>query len=111
MAEPVTDIRPVAEPVPAPVYDSDDEDAVAAVDTRVPWRPTLSESIREAWEGRPLLRGLFATALSTYEGYFLGRVWLLLRPFMQVFGFAVLFGGVFGAKAPNGVPYLLFLVF
>jgi ABC-type polysaccharide/polyol phosphate export permease len=112
MAEPVVDIRPGSEPLPAPVYDPDlDEDGVEAADTRVPWQPTLRESIREAWEGRPLLRGLFATALSTYEGYFLGRLWLILRPFMQVFGFAVLFGGVFGAKAPNGVPYLLFLVF
>jgi ABC-type polysaccharide/polyol phosphate export permease len=114
MAEPVAELRPVAVPVPPPGHEDDQEEeggAPAAAPERVAWSPTLRESIREAWDGRHLLPGLFATALSTYQGYLLGRVWLFLRPFMQVFGFAVLFGGVFGARAPNGVPYLLFLVF
>src|SRR5262249_9719260 len=68
------------------------------------------ERIHEAWDSRHLLPGLARTGIPTYRGKILGRAWLVLRPFMEVFGLAVIFGGVFDVKPPNGVPYPLFLV-
>jgi ABC-type polysaccharide/polyol phosphate export permease len=76
-----------------------------------PWVPTLRERIREAWESRHIARALAASIVPTYQGRVLGRAWFVIRPAMQIFVFALIFGGVFNASAPNGVPYLLFLVF
>jgi lipopolysaccharide transport system permease protein len=74
------------------------------------WRPTTWERVREAWQSRELLPGLARTSIPSHQGQILGRGWLFLRPFMQIFGFAVVFGGVFHVKAPNGAPYLIFLI-
>jgi lipopolysaccharide transport system permease protein len=75
------------------------------------WQPTTRERVREAWHSRHLALGLMRTTIPTYQGLILGRTWLFLTPTLQVFGFGLLFGGIFHAEVPNGVPYLLFLVF
>jgi lipopolysaccharide transport system permease protein len=75
------------------------------------WQPTVRERVREAWHSRHLAPGLARSSIPTYQGRVLGRTWLFLTPVMQVFGFGLLFGGIFHAQVTNGVPYLLFLVF
>jgi lipopolysaccharide transport system permease protein len=75
------------------------------------WQPTLRERIREAWQSRYLLPGLGRSAVPTYSGRILGRAWHLIRPLWQIFGMALIFGGIFHAKVPNGIPYLLYVVF
>jgi lipopolysaccharide transport system permease protein len=77
----------------------------------VPWRPPFRESLQEAWGSRHLLPGLAQRGIPLYRGYALGRAWLFLRPAMQIFGFSLIFGGVFHAKGPSGIPYLVFLIF
>lgn len=74
------------------------------------WQPSTRQRIREAWASRYLLPGLARTAIPTHSGQLLGRSWIVLRPFMQVFGFAVIFGGVFRVRTPNGVPYIVFML-
>jgi lipopolysaccharide transport system permease protein len=37
-------------------------------------------------------------------------LWLVIKPIVDTFGKALVFGGVFGATAPEGVPYLLFVI-
>jgi lipopolysaccharide transport system permease protein len=51
------------------------------------------------------------SAVPTYQGRFLGRAWIFIRPLWQIFGMALIFGGIFHAQSPNGVPYLLFVCF
>jgi lipopolysaccharide transport system permease protein len=75
------------------------------------WQPTIRERIREAWDSRQLLPGMARSAVPTYAGRILGRAWHLIRPLWQIFGMALVFGGIFHAKAPNGIPYLLYVVF
>lgn len=76
----------------------------------VPWTPTVRMRVAEAWNSRYLLPGLATRSVPVYPGRILGRGWLVLRPFMQVLGFSIVFGGVFKAKAPNGNPYLVFML-
>jgi ABC-type polysaccharide/polyol phosphate export permease len=76
-----------------------------------PWRPSVWGRVTEAWQGRHLFPPLARRMVPTYRGRVLGRAWIIIRPFMQVFGFALVFGGVFHAQGPNGIPYLLFLLF
>jgi lipopolysaccharide transport system permease protein len=92
------------------VFESDTAAEAAAVPELPLWQPSTRERIREAWDSRALLPGLARTSIPTHKGKILGRAWLFLRPFTQVFGFAVIFGGVFKVQAPNGIPYLLFLI-
>jgi lipopolysaccharide transport system permease protein len=75
------------------------------------WQPTLRKRIAEAWQSRHLLRGMMLSSVQTFQGRIMGRFWFLLRPLWQVFGMALIFGGIFHAKAPNGIPYLLYVVF
>ncbi len=94
----------------------EDEDELAVAEAAAPagvvhWRPTFRESLADAWDSRHVLRGLASQAIPRYQGYYLGRFWLFGRPALQLFGFGLLFGGIFHTKAPNGVPYMLFLVF
>lgn len=99
-----------AEPVDTEAAEVETE-AQPAVELAV-WRPSLLERIKEAWHSRHLLGVLGArTFFPSYQGLFLGRAWLVLMPLMMVGGPALLFGGVFGTRAPNGVPYILFLLF
>ncbi len=75
------------------------------------WRQPLARTLREAWDSRHLLPPLMAYAIPDYAKTYLGRWWLILRPGLGLAAYALLFGGIFGAKAPNGVPYLVFLLF
>lgn len=77
----------------------------------VPWTPPLHVRIAEAWDQRYLLPGMATRSVPVYPGRILGRGWLVIRPFMQVLGFSIVFGGVFKAKAPDGTtPYLIFML-
>jgi lipopolysaccharide transport system permease protein len=94
-------------------YATADDDAVsaeAAAAELEPWRQPLGRSMREAWDSRHLLRPLMRQVIPDYAHTYLGRWWLILRPGLGIVAYALLFGGIFGAKAPNGVPYLVFLV-
>lgn len=73
-------------------------------------RPPLGARLREAWESRHVFTATARSNVPTYRGSLLGPIWLFLIPVMHVVGFGVLLGGVFNAKAPNAVPYLLFLI-
>ena len=96
-----------AEPV---LVDEDVEQAPVPVALPL-WQPTLRKRIAEAWHSRHLLRGMMLSSVQTFQGRIMGRFWFLLRPLWQVFGMALIFGGIFHAKAPNGIPYLLYVVF
>jgi homopolymeric O-antigen transport system permease protein len=101
-AEFLTPVREVeAEP-------ATDPNAVEIVD----YRPTLGESLREAWRARHLLWDLSSSALMAYVmKYRLGPTWILLSVFMPVIGYSLIFGGaVFNVQAPNGMPYFLFVL-
>jgi lipopolysaccharide transport system permease protein len=73
-------------------------------------RAPALELVRDAWAERRLGRWLGTRLLvKSYAGTKLGRVWLVLRPAVELFSLAFLLGGVL--KTPSsGVPYLLFLV-
>jgi lipopolysaccharide transport system permease protein len=96
-----------AEPVAA---DEDVEQAPLPVELPL-WQPKLRERIAEAWHSRHLLPGMALSSVQTFQGRILGRGWFFLRPLWQVFGMALIFGGIFHATAPNGIPYVLFVVF
>jgi homopolymeric O-antigen transport system permease protein len=91
-----------------PTADSHAEAEVEIVD----YRPTLIESLREAWRARRIFWALSSTALMAYIlKYRLGPTWILLSVFMPVIGYSLIFGGgVFNVQAPNGMPYFLFLL-
>jgi homopolymeric O-antigen transport system permease protein len=75
------------------------------------WRQPLPRSLRETWESRHLLRPMAAYAVPDYSQTHIGRWWLFLRPGLPIIAYTIVFAGIFGAKAPNGVPYLVFLLF
>jgi lipopolysaccharide transport system permease protein len=85
-------------------------DELAALEMPL-WNPPLRVRISEAWRSRHLLSGMARSAVPTHRGAILGRAWHVLRPLWQVFGMALIFGGIFHATAPNAVPYVLFVVF
>jgi lipopolysaccharide transport system permease protein len=91
-----------------PAVDEQEEAAVEIVDHR----PTLRESLAEAWHARRLFFVLAAAVLLAYfRKYRLGPTWLLLQTFMGIVGYSLIFGGgVFNVRAPNGMPYFLFMM-
>jgi lipopolysaccharide transport system permease protein len=101
-------------PAPAPeVVDEEleqEEEEQLAVELPL-WEPTVRVRIREAWGSRHLLPGMARSAVPTHQGKILGRAWHVLRPLWQIFGMALIFGGIFHAKAPNAIPYVLFVIF
>ena len=52
------------------------------------------------------------TALIAYFiKYRLGPTWIILQTFMGVVGYSLIFGGgVFNFRAPNGMPYFLYMM-
>jgi ABC-type polysaccharide/polyol phosphate export permease len=78
----------------------------------VDYHPKLRESLLEAWHCRHLFKVIFWTTLVAYlRKYRLGPFWLILQTFMSVGGYALIFGGgVFNLKAPNGMPYFLYIM-
>lgn len=84
-----------------------DPDAVQLIDVT----PTLWEALRDSWRSRHLMWAIFSTALAAYiVKYRLGLTWIVFPAFMGLIGNSLIFGGgVFNIKAPNGMPYFLFL--
>jgi len=73
--------------------------------------PTLRTDLRRAWQERGLIGPLGGRVLaSRISGTKLGRLWLVIRPFMSSVGMALIFGGVLGVPTPNGIPYLVFFM-
>jgi ABC-type polysaccharide/polyol phosphate export permease len=103
------DLRvPAREVVAEPAVEPKTEDTVEIVD----YRPTLIESLREAWRARHLLWAVSSTALMAYlTKYRLGPTWIVLQVFLSVIGYSLIFGGgVFSVRAPNGMPYFLYMM-
>lgn len=72
---------------------------------------TIHSTVRDAWRGRHLLGWLAARLLiKQYARTYVGRMWLVLKPVVDTLGKALVFGGIFGVVAPDGVPYLLFVL-
>jgi len=74
-------------------------------------QPSLWESLRDSWRSRHLFGVIFSAALAAYiRKYRLGPTWIILQSVMSLVGYTLIFGGgVFNVKAPNGMPYFLFM--
>jgi lipopolysaccharide transport system permease protein len=88
-----------------------DAEAEAGLPELPQWRQPLWRTLRETWDSRHLLRPMAAYAVPDFSHTFLGRWWLFFRPGLPIIGYAILIGGIFRFKAPNSVPYLVFLLF
>jgi len=86
--------------------------AAAAAPVAITDAPTgMRESLRYAWAERELLKPMMARFLAKrIRGTKLGRLWLLIRPFMDALGKTLLFGGVLKLSSGGGTPYFLFLL-
>lgn len=86
----------------------------AAAATSVTYRrpqPSVRVEIGRAWASRALLPRLGArVVVKTYVKTIAGRGWLVIRPVMEGLAMGLIFGGVVGLNAPEGLPYLLFLL-
>jgi homopolymeric O-antigen transport system permease protein len=96
---------------PTPALESDVVEKTAQVEI-VDYRPSLFETLAEAWRSRRLFWEVGSAALLAYiRKYRLGPTWLILQTFMGVIGYSLIFGGgVFNVQAPNGMPYFLFML-
>lgn len=73
-------------------------------------RPSPLQMLRATLRHRSLIARLgIRVIIKGYSGAKLGRLWLVLRPALGVFGMALIFGAVLDAPS-NGVPYILFLL-
>jgi lipopolysaccharide transport system permease protein len=75
-----------------------------------PRPPGIASRFAEAWRYRGLI-GFFGRQLvrKFYQRTFLGRIWILLRPALQVAPQILIFGGVLGVPS-DGVPYAIFFM-
>jgi lipopolysaccharide transport system permease protein len=75
-----------------------------------PRPPDFTSRFAEAWRYRGLI-GFFGRQLirKFYQRTFLGRIWIPLRPALQVVPQILIFGGVLGVPS-NGVPYAIFFM-
>jgi ABC-type polysaccharide/polyol phosphate export permease len=78
----------------------------------VDYRPGPFEAIREAWSYRRVAVTVFwAVLVRTIMRFRLGPTWLIVQTVMSLVGFSLIFGGgIFNVKAPNGMPYFLFMM-
>lgn len=68
------------------------------------------EMLRATLRHRALIARLgIRVIIKGFSGAKLGRLWLVLRPAIGIFGMALLFGAVLNVPS-NGVPYILFLL-
>jgi lipopolysaccharide transport system permease protein len=74
--------------------------------------PSIRETIVETFRSRHLFWQIgSSTILGYFTRYRLGPFWLFFQVFMSVAGYSVIFGGgIFNVKAPNGMPYFLFMM-
>ena len=79
--------------------------------TLVDERPSSLRHVREAWRERRLVPALSVRVITrVFAGAKLGRTWLFIRPLMDTFGKALIYGGVLGAPSAGAVPYVIFLI-
>ena len=88
-----------------------DERALDPVEI-VEHHPGPITAVREAWVYRRVARTVFWSVLvQTIIRFRLGPTWLILQTFMSLIGYSLIFGGgIFNVKAPNGMPYFLFVM-
>lgn len=73
---------------------------------------SVKNVLREIWDNRQrMLRvAVYDRKIENKDSY-LGKLWLFLNPFIQIFTFWMVFGiGMRGGRSINGVPYLLYLL-
>ncbi|WP_312349425.1 ABC transporter permease [Actinomyces sp.] len=73
-------------------------------------RPPLGEYVRQLWQRRHfILADARAKAFQTSRGTVLGRIWLVLQPFLDAFVYLVIFGILLqtGRGIPNFLAYLV----
>jgi lipopolysaccharide transport system permease protein len=76
----------------------------------VPQQPGLWSRLRELWDFRLILWFLASrTVVAMYEGTFLGKLWLFLRPLAPLIISAFVFGRLLNVPS-GGVPYFLFFL-
>lgn len=75
-------------------------------------RPAILETLVETWRSRHLFWQIATSAFIAYfSKYRLGPFWLFFQTFMSIAGYSLIFGGgVFNVKAPNGMPYFLYMI-
>ncbi|HEY6887979.1 MAG TPA: hypothetical protein VI300_09375 [Solirubrobacter sp.] len=74
------------------------------------YRPSIPRAVADAWHDRYVLPWLSLRVVAKgFAGTRLGRLWLILRPALELSGMAVLFGAVFNAPS-DGLPYVMFLL-
>jgi homopolymeric O-antigen transport system permease protein len=98
---------------PSPLQaERDDERPDEARVEIVEHRPGLFETLAEAWRCRHLFWQIAsATLLAYFVKLRLGPFWLVFSVFMSIAGYSLIFGGgIFNVKAPNGMPYFLFMM-
>jgi lipopolysaccharide transport system permease protein len=101
-------VAPPREADVAPAGQESTEDPVQIIE----YRPSLRESLVEAWHSRRLFWVIAATVLMAYiRNYRLGPFWIFFSTFMGVIGYTLIFGGgVFHVPTPHGMPYFLFIM-
>jgi lipopolysaccharide transport system permease protein len=74
------------------------------------YRPSILRAVADAWRDRYVLPWLSLRVVAKgFAGTRLGRLWIILRPALELAGMAVLFGAVFNAPS-DGLPYVMFLL-
>jgi homopolymeric O-antigen transport system permease protein len=120
VTEPAPSVRmasTTAESIPAdvvaPVPEAETQPESAAPKVVVEeHRPSLFESLHEAWRCRHLFWQIAsAVLLAVFTKLRLGPFWILFATFMSLIGYTLIFGGgVFNVATPNGMPYFLFML-
>jgi lipopolysaccharide transport system permease protein len=74
------------------------------------YRPTVREMVRDTWAARSVIPRLgIRIKIKGIGGTKLGRLWLVLRPVISIFGMGLLFGAVLNTPS-HGLPYIVFLL-
>jgi lipopolysaccharide transport system permease protein len=72
-------------------------------------RPSLWQTLKEAWHSRHLVWDVAVTAVLSYcVNYRLGPTWIVFNTFMGVIGWTLIGGKVANFHAPNGMPYWVY---
>jgi lipopolysaccharide transport system permease protein len=76
-----------------------------------PWQPGILPRLKEVWRYRAVL-GYIAKqfVLRRYRRTYLGPIWILLRPGIDVASRALLFGGFLGVQSGDR-PYFIYIAF
>jgi lipopolysaccharide transport system permease protein len=75
-----------------------------------PQRPGFANRMRELWDYRRILWFLSSrNVVAMYQGTFLGKLWLFLRPLAPLLISAFVFGNLLNVPS-DGVPYFLFFL-